>query len=302
VKGERVGKIVMSKSASLKERLNEIDLAVMGEIYEPFTASRLRILVGMWEKGEAIVRFIGGVKTGWTYHSMMTETGRDEKALKKWHGLYEKYQDKEEYIEEYARPRAEAWANKALGGGTIPKVLPPPAFPLGAYPVLYADPPWRYDFAETDNRAIENQYPTMELEDIIALSSREDWPDTGENAVLFLWATAPKMQEALAVMSGWGFTYKTQAVWDKEIIGMGYWFRGQHEVLLVGTKGKFPPPDPSVRIASVIKEKREGHSAKPKCFYQIIEDMAPLPDGIEYLELFSRGVDRPRWVGWGNQA
>ena len=31
------------------------------------------------------------------------------------------------------------------------------------YTVILADCPWRYDFAETDNRKIENQYPTMDF-------------------------------------------------------------------------------------------------------------------------------------------
>ena len=40
---------------------------------------------------------------------------------------------------------------------------------LGKFPVLYADPPWRYEHVETENRAIENQYPTMDLAKICAL-------------------------------------------------------------------------------------------------------------------------------------
>ena len=32
-----------------------------------------------------------------------------------------------------------------------------------SYPVIYADPPWRYEHCETDSRQIENQYPTMSL-------------------------------------------------------------------------------------------------------------------------------------------
>jgi len=27
--------------------------------------------------------------------------------------------------------------------------------PLGVYDVILADPPWKYDFAETENRAVE---------------------------------------------------------------------------------------------------------------------------------------------------
>jgi len=60
----------------------------------------------------------------------------------------------------------------------------------------------------------------MTLEDIKSLEFK-----TAPNAVLFLWATAPKLVEALDVMKIWGFSYKTNAVWDKEMIGMGYWFR-----------------------------------------------------------------------------
>ena len=93
------------------------------------------------------------------------------------------------------------------------------------YQVIYTDPAWKYDFAETDSRKIENQYPTMELEEIKNLPINEI-ADT--NCVLYLWATAPKLIEALEVIKAWGFEYKTHAIWDKGVIGMGYWFRGQH--------------------------------------------------------------------------
>jgi hypothetical protein len=37
----------------------------------------------------------------------------------------------------------------------------------GDYVVVYADPPWQYDFAESpDRREIEGQYPTMTIEQI----------------------------------------------------------------------------------------------------------------------------------------
>src|SRR5208282_644580 len=129
---------------------------------------------------------------------------------------------------------------------------------MGTYSVIYADPPWRYDFSKSGSRKIENQYPTMAVEEICALTI-----PAADNAVLYLWATAPKLLWALAVMKAWGFTYKTQAVWDKEIAGMGYWFRGQHEILLVGTKGRFSPPPQAERVSSVIRERRSKHSKKP---------------------------------------
>ena len=166
------------------------------------------------------------------------------------------------------------------------------ALPEGSYDVILADPPWRYDFAETESRAIENHYPTMELEDICKLQI-----PSAPNAVLFLWATSPKLKEALHLMEAWGFEYKTNAIWDKEIIGMGYWFRGQHELLLIGIKGKFSPPAEDIRRSSVIRQKRTTHSSKPAIVYEIIEEY--FPNG-KYLELFSRNI-REKWMGWGNE-
>jgi N6-adenosine-specific RNA methylase IME4 len=168
----------------------------------------------------------------------------------------------------------------------------PPALPKGQYDIILADPPWRYQFSETSMREIENQYPSMDLEDIKKL----DIP-AADNAVLFLWATAPKLEEAIQVLNAWGFVYKTCAVWDKEIIGMGYWFRGQHELLLVGVKGSFKTPDPKDRFSSVIREKRTEHSKKPEKVYSMIETMFP---NAKYIELFARDT-RPGWGAWGNE-
>jgi N6-adenosine-specific RNA methylase IME4 len=164
----------------------------------------------------------------------------------------------------------------------------------GEYDVILADPPWNYQFAETESRAIENQYPTMSIEDIknIKVPSAND-------SVLFLWATAPKLEEAIQVLNAWGFTYKTCSIWDKEIIGMGYWFRGQHELLLVGVKGKFRTPDPENRVSSVFREKRSEHSKKPVYYYELIERMFP---NMRYLEMFSRNKHNEKWNVWGNQS
>lgn len=163
------------------------------------------------------------------------------------------------------------------------------------YPVLYADPPWRYDYAETDNRVIENQYPTMAIEEICALPVSDlATPD----AILFLWATSPKLAESMRVIESWGFTYRTCAVWDKQKIGMGYYFRQRHELLLVATRGSVPTPAPGDRVASVISEPREEHSAKPAKFAELIEAMYPT---LPRIELFCRSP-RKGWAVWGNQS
>lgn len=161
------------------------------------------------------------------------------------------------------------------------------------YQIIYADPPWRYDFSKSDNRKIENQYQTMSIEDICNLPI-----PSAENSVLFLWATAPKLLEALEVMKAWGYTYKTHSVWDKETIGMGYWFRGQHELLLVGVKGKVSPPDPINRRSSMFREKKTKHSKKPLWYRDYITTAFPK---MKKIELFARDT-AVGWDCWGNEV
>jgi N6-adenosine-specific RNA methylase IME4 len=163
------------------------------------------------------------------------------------------------------------------------------------FPVIYCDPPWRYEYAETESRAIENQYPTMELDEICALPVANIATD---DCVLFMWSTSPKLADAMRVLSAWGFEYRTCAAWDKEVIGMGYYFRQQHELLLVATKGTPITPLPANRPPSVVRSRREAHSKKPEIFHELIEQMyGDLPK----VEMFSR-APRPGWASWGNQS
>ena len=62
------------------------------------------------------------------------------------------------------------------------------------YKIIYADPPLKYDFSKSDSRKIENQYPTMYLQEIKELN-------------------VPSEKNSICC-------------------------RGQHEFLLVGTKGE----------------------------------------------------------------
>jgi N6-adenosine-specific RNA methylase IME4 len=165
----------------------------------------------------------------------------------------------------------------------------------GAYAVLYADPPWKYEYTETKSRAIENQYPTMTLDEICALE-----PPAADDSVLFLWATSPKLTEALSVLEAWNFTYRTCMVWVKDKIGMGYYARQQHELLLIGTRGSLPVPAPEQRPSSVVVEPRGVHSEKPKRFYGLIEAMYPEFDGLR-LEMFAR-QEREGWAAWGYEV
>ncbi len=170
------------------------------------------------------------------------------------------------------------------------------------YQIILADPPWCYDFSKDNKDKIEAHYPTMTLENIKKLTIPSE-----DNSVLYLWATAPKLIEALEVMKSWSFVYKTNMTWDKEWIGMGYWFRGEHEHLLVGVKGKFSPPSPQLRVSSMLHQKRTKHSKKPN----IIREWINLwyPDKSK-LELFARKSENvlfedkswKSWDIWGNEC
>ena len=161
--------------------------------------------------------------------------------------------------------------------------------------VLLADPPWPYEHQMTDNQHVNNQYPLMDLDAI------RDMPiddAVADDAVLFLWTPSPKLAEAMTVIEAWGFDYRTCAVWDKCKIGMGYYFRQRHELLLVATRGDVPIPAPGNRPASVFQAKRGRHSEKPECVHVMIEAMYP---ELSRLEMFARQA-RPGWHVWGNEV
>ena len=104
-------------------------------------------------------------------------------------------------------------------------------------------------------------------------------------------------EEALQVMEAWGYEYRTCVVWVKDQIGMGYYVRQKHELLLIGKRGNLPMPLPENRPESVIMAPRGAHSAKPVEAYELIERMYP---GHSKLELFSREA-REGWTAWGSE-
>jgi N6-adenosine-specific RNA methylase IME4 len=173
------------------------------------------------------------------------------------------------------------------------------ALPVGEmrWSIILVDPPWQYDDVgiSTANRRIENHYPTLPLTDILALPVEALATD---DAVLFLWTTAPMLMAAGRIIEAWGFSYKTGLVWDKGAIGTGYWVRNQHEHLLIAVRGNPPHPPMAVVPGSVIHSPRREHSRKPDEAYALIERMYP---ELPKIELFARNR-REGWESWGNQA
>lgn len=162
------------------------------------------------------------------------------------------------------------------------------------FPIIYGDPAWRFEAGDSD-RSIENHYPTMTLAQICALPVADlATPD----ALYLLWVINPCLGQGFDVLRAHGFTYKSNYVWTKDKMGLGYWNREQHEILLIATRGDFPAPAPPDRRSSVFPAPRRAHSQKPDEVAEWIERAYPT---LPKIELFCRSP-RPGWAVWGNQS
>lgn len=204
------------------------------------------------------------------------------------------------YIEESINRRKEITTNTLLKEAKRAKAIrarklskPAQVDSIGPFDLIVADPPWLYEHCGVRNWGVENHYPPASLARI-----RSHKPDASKNSILLLWATAPKLEEALQVMTAWGFKYRTCAVWDKELTGMGYWWRVQHELLLLGTRGKPRATPESERIPSLFRSRRGKHSVKPVAVMEWIERAFP---HLSKLEMYCRSP-RPGWAAWGNEV
>lgn len=253
--------------------------------------------------GQRTDRLPDEVSGGSEYRQVLREQGIQERAAERWQQLASLPERKfEEHIEESRGERpittsglVQEIRNVARQNDFAVKARAPMLTGARTFPIVYADPPWRYEHSETHSRKIENQYPTMGLEEIRALPLGVV---ASENCLLFLWATSPKLHEAMGVIDAWGFDYRTCMVWIKDKIGMGYYARQRHELLLIAKQGEIPPPLPADRPDSVISAPRGKHSEKPEEVYEIIERMYPK---LPKIELFCR-KRREGWEAWGNEG
>lgn len=181
---------------------------------------------------------------------------------------------------------------------------------------IVADPPWAFgDNLPGPSRGAAKNYSVLSLSHIheflpwLTDSLRDpDFPGPegvppvvlAPDARLFLWRVASMQEEALSVMRAWGFTPKAEIVWVKKTVNGNRWFgmgrqvRMEHEVCLIGTRGR--PGVLSKSIRSVFEAKYTRHSGKPEEFFQLVESLSPGP----YLELFAR-VQRPGWMQVGDE-
>lgn len=137
------------------------------------------------------------------------------------------------------------------------------------------------------------QYPVMTLAALLALPISRV---LATDALVFLWVPVPLLPWGITVLHAWRAPYRTALFWHKPgKLGMGFWFRNQVEILLMGVRGK-PRPFRSA-IRNLYEERAGRHSQKPEYFQDIITFLSPGP----YLELFARRT-RPDWTTVGHDV
>lgn len=154
------------------------------------------------------------------------------------------------------------------------------------------DPPWPYDKSSHHKSlrgySTDHEYEALTIERLAAL------PIGSLTQYVFLWTTGPFIEDAYKLLRQWGFEPKTFMAWVKaqEIIpgnetpfkpsyGVGYWFRGCVEPIILAKQ----PDSPSIRTSWIgLLCPNARHSRKPDTLHELIEKDFPGP----YLELFGR--------------
>ena len=158
------------------------------------------------------------------------------------------------------------------------------------FKTIVIDPPWK--FIGGGNRNPDQHYDAMKLKDIIPLCKDTlDNYNIEDNAHCYIWCINMHIDKALDLMKELGFEYKTNIAWVKNSFGLGYYFRGQHELCLFGVKGKGSQVRTGHKnVSSVIKAKKRKHSQKPDEFYDLVENITP-KDFTPYT------IAGPDWAG-----
>ncbi|WP_371431361.1 MT-A70 family methyltransferase [Novosphingobium sp.] len=169
------------------------------------------------------------------------------------------------------------------------------------YGALLVDPPWRFSNYSTKGEAKNPvaHYECMTLADLRAMPVGQL---AAPDCAMLMWATAPLLPEAVALMAAWGFTFKSAGAWAKQsstgqkwAFGTGYCFRSAAEFFLLGTIGK--PRIKSRSVRNLIVAPVREHSRKPDDQYEMVEQLFDGP----YAEVFSR-ANRAGWDSFGDEA
>lgn len=168
------------------------------------------------------------------------------------------------------------------------------------------DPPWEERGGGQIKRGADRHYPLVPTKDLPCLiRSCDHWDRLADDAHMYMWVTNAFLPDGIWLIEQLGFRYVTNLVWCKLQFGLGRYFRGQHELVLFGVRGKTILTQgtwPTVIGGGPLDHPRDDrgtriHSRKPHELHEIIEQASP---GL-WLELFAREA-REGWLAWGNEV
>ena len=249
--------------------------------------------------------------------------GLEEKIGKLFNESHEKVRQRQYVFERIAKaPKKYANLKKRLDTGATKisaaynilyseevKNRPTPDLPKGEFEVIVPDFPWHYNNPNPNSP----RYKTLTLEEI-----KNEFPKLPayKDCVLLMWATAPKLEDALELIKFYGFTYVTHLIWVKTKDGK-LWYEekitdtklqqnigpnvnGSHELLLLAAKGK--PRTPLFKPPSVIFAERTESGKKPRDVFRLIEKM--YLGKRKKLEMYAREKDPDddgTWTYYGDE-
>lgn len=161
--------------------------------------------------------------------------------------------------------------------------------------VAYIDPPWDYGVQSTGTNHAQDHYSLMDTARLQALDIKSLLSTPG---AAFVWATSPKLHEAIKCIEAWGLHYRGVAyVWVKTrrdggiINGQGVrptYTKPTTEYLLLATTNKTGRPFKLYKEGQkqVVLHDRGAHSEKPEEIRQLILEQTG--GQLQYVELFAR--------------
>lgn len=179
--------------------------------------------------------------------------------------------------------------------------------PNKKYDILLIDPPWSYYGQQDKWGAAAKFYETMTDEEILSLPISSL---LNKKAVVFIWATAPRLDMAIDAIRTWGLHYRGVAFTWVKTTKSGTPIKAQGvrpsivkptcEFVLVASNVKKGRPLllASESIVHTVLSPVGEHSAKPEEVQDRIEVMYP---ASSRLEMFARRK-RSGWEVWGNEV
>jgi N6-adenosine-specific RNA methylase IME4 len=162
------------------------------------------------------------------------------------------------------------------------------------YKTIVIDFPWDIKPMILKKYAKPLPYTTMKDKEIMEFPIN-DYAD--KDCDLFLWCTHSTLEQALKLFTLWKFKYHCLLTWDK-INGYSVsGFTRKTEFVIYGYKGKMGIKQKGKFIPTLFKESSNGHSKKPRIFYDLLIKSTTGPR----IDIFSRKKHQG-FDSWGNEA